>query len=363
MTFAALALLVAAVPGLQLQLPAAPRHIYGIAWKRALVQPELGAWRTIEPGGPAIDPASGTVVVGTRDGWLHAFRPNGTALWEFQGAGSFGAQPAVDGGVVYAGTSGGALYAVDLATGKERWRYDAKEELGTRPVVAGGLVLVVTLEDMLLAVDAQTGAWRWHHRREKREGFTIRGAAGVVVSEGTAFAGYSDGFVAALELGTGKPRWERKIAPEGKYVDVDALALGGGRLYAAAYSGAVLALDPASGKTLWQVALADATRLAWIDGTLVVVTTAAIKGLSPDAGSVVWETAIGEGAPAASPVAAGRWIAVATGPGGLQFLDGATGRVVRVLDGGQGIDGAIATSKGRGYVLANGGTFFALDLP
>jgi len=125
----------------------------------------------------------------------------------------------------------------------------------------------------------------------------------------------------------------------------------------------VLALDPASGKTLWQVALADATRLAWIDGTLVVVTTTAIRGLSADAGTVVWDTPMGEGAPAASPVAAGRWIAVATGPGGLQFLDPATGKRVRVLDGGQGIDGAMATSKGRGYVLGNAGTFFALDLP
>jgi outer membrane protein assembly factor BamB len=363
MTSAALVLLLAAAPGLQSQLPAAPRHVFQIAWKRALVAPELGAWRTIEPGGPTIDPATGTVIVGTRDGWLHALRPDGSVAWEFEGAGSFGAQATIDGGVVYAGTSGGVLYAVDLATGKARWRYDAKEELGTRPVVAGGLVLVATYEDMLLAVDAQTGGWRWHHRREKREGFTIRGAAGVVVAGELAFAAYSDGFVAGLELATGKPRWERKVAPDGKYVDVDSLAFGGGRLFAAAYSGAVLALAPDTGKTLWQVALPDATRVAWIDGTLVVVTASAVKGLSPDGGAVLWETALGEGAPASAPVMAGRWLAVSAGPGGLLFLDPATGRLARVLDGGQGIDAAIAVLRGRGYVLANAGTLFALDLP
>jgi outer membrane protein assembly factor BamB len=363
MTSAALLLLLAAAPGLQSQLPAAPRQIFEIAWKRALVRPGLGDWQPLEPGGPVIDPATGTVVVGTRDGWLHALRPDGSVAWELEGAGSFGAQPTIDGGVVYAGTSGGVLYAVDLATGKARWRYDAKEELGTRPVVANGLVLVATLDDMLLAVDAQSGAWRWHHRREKREGFTIRGAAAPVVAGDVAFAAYSDGFVAALDLANGKPRWERRVAPDGKYVDVDALAYGGGRLYAAAYSGAVLALAPDTGKTLWQVALPDASRLAWVGGTLVVVTTGAVKGLSPDAGSVLWDAPIAGGAPASAPVAAGRWLAVPTGPGGLQFLDPATGRLVRVLDGGQGIDGTIATLRGRGYVLANAGTFFALDLP
>ena len=60
--------------------------------------------------------------------------------------------------------------------------------------------------------------------------------------------------------------------------------------------------------------------------------------------------------------AAGRWLAVPSAIGGLQFLDPATGRLAGVLDGGQGINGALAVAKGRGYVLANGGTLYAIDL-
>lgn len=359
----ALALLLVTMPGLQSQLPAAPRQIFSVEWKRPLVRPELGTWRTIEPGGPAIDPVTGIVVVGTRDGWLHALRANGAIAWELQGAGSFGAPAAIEGGIVYAGTSGGVLYAVELATGKVRWRYDAKEELGTRPSVAGGLVLVASLEDTLVAVDAQTGAWRWHHRREHREGFTVRGAAAAIVSQGTVFCAYSDGYVSALELTSGKPRWERRVAPEGKYVDVDGLALAAGRLFAAAYSGAVVALDAETGKPLWQVSLPDASRIAVTGGAVVVVTTSAIKGYSPDAGTMLWSTPMGEGSPTSAPLLAGRWVAVPTGSGGLQFLDPASGRIASVFDGGQGIDGTFALSKGRGYVLANGGTLFALDVP
>lgn len=359
---AGLALILAAMPGLESRLPAAPLQVFGVAWKRSLVGAELGAWRTMEPGGPAVDPATGLVVVGTRDGWLHAFKPDGSRAWEVEGEGSFGAAPAISGGQVYAGSSGGVLYAIDLPNGRVRWRYDAKQELGTRPAVAGGLVLVATLDDTLLAIDAGTGAWRWHHRRDRREGFTIRGAADVVVRGDTAYAAYSDGFVAALELSTGKPRWERKVAPDGKYVDVDSLAIAGGRLFAAAYSGAVLALDPETGKPLWQIAVPDATRLAHAGGVLVVVTTSAAKAFSPDSGTLLWEATFREGAPGGPPVDAGKWIAVPAGAAGLQFVDPSTGAVARVFDGGQGISGSFAYARGRGYVLGNAGTLFALDL-
>jgi outer membrane protein assembly factor BamB len=363
MLSAALALLLAAVPGLDSRLPAAPLAVFSVAWTRPLVRTALFDWRPIEPGGPAVDAATGLVVVGTRDGWLQAFRPDGSRAWELEAKGTFAAPARIDGGMVYAGTTGGILYAVELTSGKVRWSYDAKEELGTRPCVAGGLVLVASLEDTLVALDASTGAWRWHHRREHREGFTIRGAADVIVRGRTAFAAYSDGFVAALDVSNGAPRWERKVAPDGKYMDVDALLLEGDRLFAAAYSGAVLALDPDSGKTLWQAAVPDASRLAWADGALVVVTTTGVESRSADAGALLWRTPTAGGSPAGTPVPCGRWLAVPAGPGGLQFLDPGSGRVARILDGGQGIDGALAVTRGRAYVLGNAGTLFALDVP
>src|SRR5512140_2088464 len=115
---AGLALLLAAAPAVDGLLPGAPRQLYSVAWKRALVPTALGDWRPIEPGGPAVDAATGIVVVGTRDGWLHAFRPDGTLLWEVEGEGSIGAPPAIDSGAVFAGSAGGVLYSVELATGK-----------------------------------------------------------------------------------------------------------------------------------------------------------------------------------------------------------------------------------------------------
>src|SRR5512133_2476011 len=210
--------LAAAAPGVRTSLPPVARELYSIAWERPFVGPRALEWMPLEPGGVAVDGASGIAVLGTRDGWIHAIRPDRSVAWEVHADAGFSAPPAIAGGVVYAGSDDGRLYAIDLASGAVRWRYDAKEELGTTPAVADGTVFVASLQDTVFAVDAKTGAWKWHHRREPRTGFTIRGAAPVAVSGGRVYAAYSDGFVACLDAGTGSARWERMVAPRADQV-------------------------------------------------------------------------------------------------------------------------------------------------
>jgi outer membrane protein assembly factor BamB len=356
-----LALALLSTPGVEGMLPPAPLRLWSVAWTRQLVGPAFLEWLPSEPGGPAVDPVTGLVMVGTRDGWLHALRPDGTLAWEFRGAGPFDAVPAIEGDTVYAGSSDGRLYAIGLATGKERWRYDAKEELATRPVVAGGTVYVASLQETLFALDAGTGAWKWQHRREKPQGFTIRGAAAPAVGGGRVYAGYADGTVAALDPATGAVRWQKQVAPRGDFLDVDSLVLDGGRLYAAAYSGAVVALDAGTGDKVWEFAAKDASRVAAFQGTVVAVTTSAVYALSPLDGSVLWSSPH-DGAPRASPVRAGSWLLVPTGFGGLRVLELATGRALRLLDPGSGVAAAPAVSGSRVYVLSNRGRLLALDL-
>jgi outer membrane protein assembly factor BamB len=357
----ALALALAASQGVATALPPAPVQLWTIAWQRKLVSPRMLEWKPVEPGGPAVDPVTGIVVVGTRDGWLHALRADGTVVWEFRGDGPFDGVPAIDGDTVYAGSSDGRLYAVALPTGKERWRYDAKEELATRPAVAGGSVYVTSLQDTLFAVDARTGAWRWQHRREAKEGFTIRGAASAVVAGASVFAAYSDGNVTALDPATGAVRWERQVAPKGDFLDVDSLEIEGSRVFVAAYSGAVLALEAEGGRTIWQAAAKDAARVAAFPGTVVAVTTSQITALSSADGAALWSVPLG-GMPRATPARAGSWVLVPAGTGGLRVLELASGRLLRTLEAGSGVSAAPAVAGTRVYVLTNAGALYALEL-
>ncbi len=367
MTLAALALATALgwsseAAGVTARLPPAPLSLYSVPWRRALVPVDDSA--VIEEGGVAVDPGTGLAVCGTKDGWIHAFRPDGTVAWEFKAGGAFPASPTIADGAVYAGSSDGRVYALSLADGKLRWSYDAKEEMGTPPAVGGGAVFVMSLQDTLWALDAKTGNWKWLHRRDARgidRGFTIRGAAPALFRDGMVYGGYSDGFVAAVDAATGQVRWERSVAPAGEYTDVDGLAVDQDRLYAAAYSGAVMALDPATGAQLWSARVASANRLMVGKGLLVAVSAGRITGLVPATGQQAWATAL-QGGPGGAPAYAGRWLLVPAQDGGVRFLEPSSGRTLSAFDGGTGVAGTPGVVGTRVYVLSNGSNLYALDL-
>jgi outer membrane protein assembly factor BamB len=363
MVLAALAALaLSAAPAETGRMPAAPREVFRIAWMKQLAQTEFGDYQVLELGGPGVDATGQYVVVGTRDGWLHALRPDGAIAWEFQAGGPFRATPLIDAGTVYTGNHDGKLYALELGTGRVRWTYDAKEQLGTSPKLVNGLVVVASLQDTVFAVDAATGAWKWHHRRDLREGFTVQGAASVRTDGTTVYAAFSDGTVTAIEAATGQVKWEQHLAPSGAYQDIDSMALEDGRLFAAAYSGAVVAVELATGKTLWSQPYAGASRLVMAHGAVVAVTNAEVVSLSPRDGRPNWKVPF-KGAPSGTLMVVGRWLLVPSGiENGLQFLEVASGRLMRVLDPGSGVSATPGVFGRRVYALSNAGNLLALDV-
>jgi outer membrane protein assembly factor BamB len=343
------------------RLPPAPAHVWDVEWTRRLVPPAALEWNVIEPGGPAIDPVSGKVVVGSRDAKLRAFDARGNRLWTFEAEDAFEGQANIHGGTVYAGSRDGRLYAIALDSGRERWRYDAGEEVGTRPVFANGTVIVATLQDTLIAVDAETGAWKWHHRRDVPRGFTISGAAGPTVVGGTVYTAYSDGHVAALSAASGQVLWERLVAPPGQFLDIDSTpVVSGGRVYVAAYSGSVFALDAATGRVDWESKAPGAARVALAGEALVAVTLSQIVGFDPVDGRVLWTTPF-EGVPAGQPVVVGTRV-VFPATKSLLWIDSATGRMVATMNPGTGVSATPAVEGERMYVLTNGSVLVALDL-
>ncbi|MBI5066606.1 MAG: PQQ-binding-like beta-propeller repeat protein [Deltaproteobacteria bacterium] len=355
----ALAMVLAAADLQALRPAVPPQRVYSVAWQRSLAPADLLDWQLEESGSPAVDAASRTVVAGARGGVLRAFRDDGTELWDYETGGGFAGGPLIQGGTVYAGSLDGALFALDLASGKPRWRVELGLEVGATPILVKGLLIVATLQDEVVAVDAATGARKWHHRRD-REGMTIRGCARPVLARGLVIAAYSDGSVVGLDPASGAARWERKVAPAGEFVDVDGLAADDRAIYAAAYSGAVLALDAESGKTLWEKKEPGATRLAAGDGQVYVSSTARVAAYSARDGALRWSQPL-QGMPAAPALRAGSRLLVPSGKGML-VLDPGSGKPLRTFEPGTGVSATPAALGRRVYTLSNAGALTALDL-
>ena len=127
----------------------------------------------------------GMVYIGSFGEGLKALdAASGALVWQFQGTDvptaddaapvSFDSAPVIVDGTLYTGSGWyGGLFALDAATGEERWRFDTLGGAGTSPAVRDGVVYISTdaLWDMnpddpapssLYAVDAASGDEIWH---------------------------------------------------------------------------------------------------------------------------------------------------------------------------------------------------------
>ncbi len=156
--------------------------------------------------------------------------------------------PVVGAGMVFAPGQGRSLTALDLLTGQQVW----KKDLGTpnewppgTPAYGDGLVFIGNRNSYVMALDAFTGEERWRFDLQQHGDPTPP-----VYQNGRVYIGAdgSGATVWALDANTGQPIWSA-----GAWSTLKALAVGGGRVYSAAYGPRIYAWDQTTGQRLWFV--------------------------------------------------------------------------------------------------------------
>lgn len=219
-----------------------------------------GAWEFTRPAGPI---SAGSAVVGgvvyapSEDGNLYAVdteRGEEVDGWPVElGAGS-GSPPTVADGTVYVGDDSGVVHAIDAGTGEHRWQFGTEGPVEGSATVVDGTVYVGSSDGVVYAIDAASGAeTAW----EFDTGTGIEGGVAVERSpEGgaeTVYAGNTGGAVFALDAATGEPRWEEPFVVRGQVRATPTFA--DGTVYVGTVEGIdgfVYAVDTETGEQRWQ---------------------------------------------------------------------------------------------------------------
>jgi outer membrane protein assembly factor BamB len=165
-------------------------------------------------------------------------------------------EPTVADGTAYVGSEDSNLYAVDVGTGKQRWKFLTGKSRSSSPTVVDGVVYVGGGSDTAVldgggnedgyvyAIDAGTGKQRWR--------FTTRGRVenSPTVVDGVVYACSLSGTAYAVDAGTGKQRW--KFTTRGLLNS--AAAVVDGVVYVSSEDSNLYALDAATGKQRWKFA-------------------------------------------------------------------------------------------------------------
>ncbi|TVL91456.1 PQQ-binding-like beta-propeller repeat protein [Streptomyces sp. SAJ15] len=274
------------------------------------------AWRFTTGGAvtAAMVAAGGVVYASSKDGSLYALdAASGDIRWQFTTGNGVYSSATVTGGVVYIGSADYALYAVNAATGKEKWRLDTDGEVNSSPVVAGGVVYVGSDDRHLHAIDARTGERRW---RFPTDGW-VRSSP--VVAAGVVYVGSRDRGLYAIDARTGERRWRFPTGGEVK----SSPAMWGRVVCVGSYDGSLYALDADTGEPRWRL-----------------------------------RTGAGVGS---SPAIAGGAAHVGSDDGRLYAVDVASGERRWAYQVGHIVYSSPAVAGGVVYVGAKSGTLYAVD--
>jgi eukaryotic-like serine/threonine-protein kinase len=166
--------------------------------------------------------------------------------WSFQAKDSIESSAALVSGTAYFGSMDGALYAVELATGKQRWRYATSGPVQeSSPCVHNGTVYIGDLNGIFHAVDAMTGKVRWTFKA----GAEIKSSPNC--SGNRIYFGSYDQNLYCLSADTGALLW--KYATEGPVHCTPALDKT--RVYISGCDETFRAIDAASGKQIYELPL------------------------------------------------------------------------------------------------------------
>jgi outer membrane protein assembly factor BamB len=153
-----------------------------------------------------VDGEGGLVVV-RQKGLCKFDGKTGELRWEFPLGETWSpATPGVEGDTVFAASGAGKVFAIDLATGKEKWQWESCDDLAamhpyrrfgktiiSSPRTAGEHLLIGSNDGRLVALEKRSGQLAWSHD------FGAPVTSSPAICDGTIFLAVRDGSLYALK--------------------------------------------------------------------------------------------------------------------------------------------------------------------
>src|SRR5438034_286351 len=302
---------------------------------------------------PAI--ADGLVFVGSAGGDLLAIDlASGKLRWKYATGSTIGeSSPAVAKGVVFIGDLGGTLHAVQVRDGSRLWSFKTGGEVKSSPTIANDVVLIGSYDMHLYALDALTGKLRWKLPTNGPVHATPAVVAGVVYITGC------DENFRGVRLSDGRALFR---IPTGAYTGASPV-LDGGKAYFGTFNYEVLAVDLHARKIVWEYRNPEHqfpfySSAVVLDGRVIVGgRDKVVHAIDAATGKGLWQFAT-RARVDSSPVVSGGRVYVGSSDGKLYALYAATGVKNWEFDAGEAITASPAIAAGRLVIGAADGRIY-----
>ncbi|MCY3883617.1 MAG: outer membrane protein assembly factor BamB [Gammaproteobacteria bacterium] len=272
-------------------------------------------------------------------------------------------------GLLFLGTVRGDIIALDIGDGKEIWRTQLSGEILSPAVADQGIVAVQTSDGKLYALEVASGDVRWVFDTQDPI-LTLRGTGYPVIERNHVFAGFANGLVASVEIESGFPAWEQRIAlPEGtseleRMVDVDGRPLVmESVVYAVSHQGKLRAMSRADGSILWEKDEPSHHSLAeGYDLLFVVRDDDVVVAAEQNGGSEVWRQDALFKRELSDPLAYSNYLIMGDDKGYVHVLAQSDGRMLGRARHGKSLRSPMIEERGVVYAMNRKGRLAAFRI-
>jgi len=260
---------------------------------------------------------------------------NGKIIWSRDADTRITGGPGAGDSLVMVGTGKAEILTFAADTGESLWRGRVSSEVLSAPQVSNNIVVVRTIDGKIYGLDAAGGTSLWVYERTVPT-LTLRGTSSPVIAGDLVISGFDGGRVAAVELYTGKPVWETRIALGSgrseleRMIDIDAEpVVVGDVIYVITYQGRIAALTLDGGRILWTRDISSHAGLCAGESAVYITDDKShVWALDRFTGNSLWKQDKLQARAVTAPAILGDLVVVADLEGYLHWLDKDSGEFV-----------------------------------
>jgi len=319
----------------KLQKIPAPTQTLTQVWRDS-----IGAEAKYDPLRPQLDILNDKVYAAARDGRVYAWDLHDKSIWETKTKQNITSGVIAADGLVVVGTGKGDIIALGADDGKVRWKHNTGASILAPAAISGGRVVVLGNDGTVTAVDQNTGEQVWTYDIPMPP-LSVRGSSSpVIFDDNTVIVAGASGRIYGLDLATGVPKWERRVAVSSgtsevqRLIDIDGDPLVSGRqLFAVSYQGQLTSVNIDSQQVGWIFDVSSLKSLAEGLGNIYTTTSdGKVIAVDERSGKKVWEMNDLAYRGLSNPVILGRYLVVGDAQGYIHLIDQTEGKIVGRVD-------------------------------
>lgn len=239
-------------------------------------------------------------------------------------------------GIVVIGNRKGELFALDQATGAQKWTAKLSGAILSPSLIQAGRVITIANDGTVFAHDAVTGQQVWAYKLPNVQ-FSLRGQpAPVRLDDRTVIVASANAYVYALDVISGVPRFQRRVAISDGRSDIQRLidivgdpVVSGQYLVTTSFQGQVTVTDLATQRVVWSEEASSTNRPEVVDDKVFVSTTdGKLNAYNLATGELLWQNEELLNRQLSNPVTLGQNLIVGDLDGVIHLIDPSSGKLI-----------------------------------